>query len=87
MGDSLTFYLPLHRAFASCAKSYCRIAVPDGVRVAHPRKWWKIPAIDELNDSDSGTPMRCPAAEVAMTSNPIANLLRGSLRSSNCRVQ
>lgn len=80
MGDPLSFHLPLHRALARVLKSFCGAVVTDRER-ARDKDWWKLPLIDD------GTPP-CPSAapDAIIASHPLTTLLKGVLRSSNCRV-
>lgn len=77
-GDSLSFHLPLHRALAKSVRSMCAVVVPDSIRTADPRGWWKLPVLDEeMNVSDQSG---------SSTNHPLVPLIRPILRSSNCRV-
>ena len=79
-GDSLSFHLPLHRAFAKSVRTLCSVVVPDAVRNNSPRDWWKLPVIDDdFNDAS------LPSSGVG-NQHPLAALIRSTLRSANCRV-
>lgn len=70
-GDSLSFHLPLHRAFAKSIRSLCGVVVPEMIRTNDSRGWWKLPVIDLSGDGSD---------------HPLVPLIRPILRSSNCRV-
>jgi hypothetical protein len=74
-GDSLSFHLPLHRALAKSVRTICTVVVPEAVRNANSREWWKLPVIDdEFSEAGMGG------------LHPLATLIRPTLRSANCRV-
>lgn len=75
-GDSLSFHLPLHRAFAKSIRSICSVVVPEMIRNNDARSWWKLPVLDvEVEDPEGTFPQH-----------PLVPLIRPILRSSNCRV-
>ena len=76
-GDSLSFHLPLHRAFAKCIKSICSVAVPDEFVSTRKKDWWKIPILD---DSQAADPTN------QLLNHPLVPLIRSTLRTSNCKV-
>ena len=75
-GDSLSFHLPLHRAFAKSIRSLCGVVVPERIRTSDSRGWWRLPVIDT----------ECEVDESSSPSHPLIPLIRPTLRSSNCRV-
>jgi len=79
-GDSLSFYLPLHRPLAKSVRTLCSVVVPDGVRNTRPRDWWKLPVID-----DDFTEVSSQSPGLG-NQHPLAALIRPTLRSANCRV-
>jgi hypothetical protein len=75
-GDSLSFHLPLHRAFAKSVRTMCSVVVPEMIRNSDARGWWKLPILDnEIEDPNAALPQH-----------PLVPLIRPILRSSNCRV-
>mmetsp|Transcript_11499 Transcript_11499/g.25659 ORF Transcript_11499/g.25659 Transcript_11499/m.25659 type:complete len:3095 (-) Transcript_11499:90-9374(-) len=77
-GDSLSFHLPLHRALAKSVRSICSVVVPEQIRNSNPSTWWRIPVLDDdarLDDRAAAFPLH-----------PLVQLVKSTLRSSNCRV-
>lgn len=77
-GDWLSFHLPLHRAFAKNILSICSFDVSEETRDAKTQSWWKIPILDYESN--------VVASEDAIVDHPLCDLLRSTLRSSNCRI-
>ncbi len=77
-GESLSFHLPLHRAFARNIRSLCMLPIPEELRESN-RSWWLLPTIDAYQSSGAKLPTES-------LEHPMSVLLRPSLRSSNCRV-
>ena len=80
-GDSLSFHLPLHRALAKCVRSICSVVVPESIRTANPKAWWKIPVLDDQQNITTNSDLA-----LSLLNHPLVPVIRSTLRSSNCRV-
>ena len=81
MGNSLSFHLPLHRAFAKTIKSFCAVSVSETIRNGNPLEWWKIPLLDieERHEMDK-------VGEHFPEIHTLVELLKPTIGIRNCNV-